>query len=537
MKQQIISPWSRLISLLKLDKSDVSLLYIYAIFRGLVSLSLPLGIQSVIHFIQAGEITTSWIVSIILVIIGVLLSGVLQILQLRITENIQQKIYVRYAFDFAFRFPRFDRKLLDKLVPSELMNRFFDIINLQKGISKVLLDFSAAILQILFSLFVLSFYHPFYIIFSIGLVITLIFLFKPIINRGFNTSLIESKYKYKTAYWLQEIAKTDWSFRLNPVGNHHLKKLDDLTQGYLSSREEHFKILWLQFSWMIAFKVIIVTSLLGIGGYLVIDQQMNLGQFVAAEVLIVLILGAFEKIIQLLDTLYDVFTSLEKIEQVRDIQMLNEEVNLKEDFDSSNFYPIELTAGNDSNRVILSLLKRDRVHVISTSDTETIQQLKSIIDPTISSKYIPRWNHEVPSNEKTKLAFCKIGWFSKQTHLFEGTIKENILMGRTQINNDELNEILNLLNIKDAIASQSEGINTIMTRGSFIFNDAQKEKILIARALIGNPEVLILSFLGSCMNNEEITQLIVNIDNYLIDSTIIASGNFNTPINWQTKQL
>jgi ABC-type bacteriocin/lantibiotic exporter with double-glycine peptidase domain len=172
MKQQIISPWSRLISLLKLDKSDVSLLYIYAIFRGLVSLSLPLGIQSVIHFIQAGEITTSWIVSIILVIIGVLLSGVLQILQLRITENIQQKIYVRYAFDFAFRFPRFDRKLLDKLVPSELMNRFFDIINLQKGISKVLLDFSAAILQILFSLFVLSFYHPFYIIFSIGLVIT-----------------------------------------------------------------------------------------------------------------------------------------------------------------------------------------------------------------------------------------------------------------------------------------------------------------------------------------------------------------------------
>jgi ABC-type bacteriocin/lantibiotic exporter with double-glycine peptidase domain len=269
----------------------------------------------------------------------------------------------------------------------------------------------------------------------------------------------------------------------------------------------------------------------------VIDQQMNLGQFVAAEVLIVLILGAFEKIIQLLDTLYDVFTSLEKIEQVRDIQMLNEEVNLKEDFDSSNFYPIELTAGNDSNRVILSLLKRDRVHVISTSDTETIQQLKSIIDPTISSKYIPRWNHEVPSNEKTKLAFCKIGWFSKQTHLFEGTIKENILMGRTQINNDELNEILNLLNIKDAIASQSEGINTIMSRGSFIFNDAQKEKILIARALIGNPEVLILSFLGSCMNNEEISQLIVNIDNYLIDSTIIASGNFNTPINWQTKQL
>lgn len=536
MKQYIISPWSRLISLLKLDQSDVSLLYIYAIFSGLVSLSLPLGIQSVIHYIQAGEITTSWVVSIVLVIIGVLLAGILQILQLRITENIQQKIYVRYAFDFAFRFPRFDRKLLDKMIPSELMNRFFDIINLQKGISKVLLDFSAAILQILFSLIVLSFYHPFYIFFSICLIITLVFLFKPIIQKGFDTSLVESKYKYKTAYWLQEIAKTDWSFRLNPIGNHHLKKLDDLTQGYLTSREAHFKILWKQFSWMIAFKVIIVTSLLGIGGYLVIDQQMNLGQFVAAEVLIVLILGAFEKIIQLLETLYDVFTSLEKIEQVRDIQMLNDVVNLTDDFDFSTAFPIELI-DTSINKPVFRIERGDRVFIQSSNYAQTLHQLKCIVDPSISNQFVPKWNMEIPTHEKTTQAFCKIGWFSKQTHLFEGTIKENLLMGRTNLNNEVLNEVLDMLTISHLVQEQVEGYNTLLSKSHYFLNDREKELLLLARAVIGKPDFLVLSFLGSSLKENEITAVVEKITIALPTTTMILCGDFTAPQNWLIKQL
>ena len=275
------SPWKRLGELLKLDKREVSQLYIYAIFSGIVSLSLPLGIQSVIHFIQGGEITTSWIILVILVVCGVILTGVLQIMQLRITENIQQRIFARYSFNFAYRLPRFDREYLKGKIPAEFMNRFFDVITLQKGVSKVLLEFSAAFLQIFFSLLVLSFYHPFYIAFGLSLVFLIFIVFRPIIKRGVETSLNESKYKYKTAYWLQEIAKTNWSFRLAPNSSHALNRVDEHVEDYLSSRENHFKILWKQYVWMIVIKAIIVASLLGLGGYLVIDQQMNLGQFVS----------------------------------------------------------------------------------------------------------------------------------------------------------------------------------------------------------------------------------------------------------------
>ena len=96
----------RLIKLLELDKKDVFQIFFYAIFAGIVSLSLPLGIQAIVNFIQSGRVSASWIVLIILVVIGVALVGILSLMQLRITENLQQKMLVRSSFEFATRLPK-----------------------------------------------------------------------------------------------------------------------------------------------------------------------------------------------------------------------------------------------------------------------------------------------------------------------------------------------------------------------------------------------------------------------------------------------
>jgi ABC-type protease/lipase transport system fused ATPase/permease subunit len=287
---------------------------------------------------------------------------------------------------------------------------------------------------------------------------------------------------------------------------------------------------------MIAFKVIIVTSLLGIGGYLVIDQQMNLGQFVAAEVLIVLILGAFEKIIQLLETLYDVFTSLEKIEQVRDIQMLNDVVNLTDDFDFSTAFPIELI-DTTLNKPVFRIERGDRVFIQSSNYAQTLHQLKCIVDPSISNQFVPKWNMEIPTHEKTTQAFCKIGWFSKQTHLFEGTIKENLLMGRTNLTNEVLNDVLAMLSISHLVEEQVEGYNTLLSKSHYFLNDREKELLLLARAVIGKPDFLVLSFLGSSLKENEITAVVEKITRALPTTTMILCGDFTAPQNWLIKQL
>jgi len=166
-----MTPLKRFFNILKLDRKDIYQIMLYAIFSGLLALSLPLGIQAIINFIQAGNISISWIILVLLVILGVALVGVLSLMQMRITENLQQKLFVRSSFEFAYRLPNIKFEQLYKNHPPEIANKFFDTLTIQKGTSKLLIDFSAALLQVLFALILLSLYHPFFIVFGILLLI------------------------------------------------------------------------------------------------------------------------------------------------------------------------------------------------------------------------------------------------------------------------------------------------------------------------------------------------------------------------------
>ncbi|MGB2761209.1 MAG: ABC transporter transmembrane domain-containing protein, partial [Maribacter stanieri] len=243
MSKNILTAWQRFLGLLKLDKKDVFQVFYYAIFAGVVNLSLPLGIQAIINLMQGAQISTSWIVLVVLVTLGVAFVGILQLMQIRIIENVQQKIFTRASFEFAYRFPKIKMSELHNYYPPELANRFFDTLTIQKSLSKVLIDFPAALLQIVFGLLLLSFYHPFFIVYGILLLLLIYVVFKFTAQRGLDTSLDESKSKYKVAHWLQEIARSIVSFKLSGKTSHALDKNDTLVVEYLNARESHFKVI------------------------------------------------------------------------------------------------------------------------------------------------------------------------------------------------------------------------------------------------------------------------------------------------------
>lgn len=499
MAKNIMTAWQRLMGLLRLDKRDVFQVFYYAIFAGMVNLSLPLGIQAIINLIQGAQISTSWIVLVVLVTLGVAFGGILQLMQIRIIENMQQKIFTRSSFEFAYRFPKIKMSQLVNYYPPELANRFFDTLNVQKGLSKILIDFPAALLQIILGLLLLSFYHPFFIIYGILLLLLIYVVFKFTAQKGLDTSLSESQDKYKVAHWLQEVARSIISFKLSGRTTHALDKNDELVAKYLESRESHFRVLVLQFVQMIGFKVLVTAGLLLIGGLLVLNQEMNIGQFVAAEIIILLVISSVEKLITGLETFYDLLTSLEKLGQVVDKELEPQEG--EKPFAENQGFQIQL------DEVSYNVPYRDKkiIDEVDLTITPTctillngesgsgkstlLRLIAGILEPTTGGIYI---NDASLKGVNLNYYRSHIGQSLPEESPFEGTILDNITFGDKNIPQEQVYWALENVGLTQFVKEQPQGLKTILYPEGKQIPFTISKKIVLARSIVRKPKLLIL---------------------------------------------
>ncbi len=495
----VLSPIQRLFRLLEIDKKDIWQVYIYALFIGLVNLSLPLGIQAIINLIQGGEVSTAWVVLVAFVILGILFTGLFQLMQLRIVENIAQKIFSRASFEFAYRIPRIRYKALYKYYAPELANRFFDTLTIQKGLPKMLIDFSLAAFQIIVGLVVLSMYHPFFIIYGVVLVALVYTILAFLGPKGLRTSLEESKHKYEVAHWLEEIARTKLSFKLTQNPSIALDKTDKWVANYIRAREGHFKVLISQFLNLIGFKVLIAAGLLIIGSLLVFSQEMNIGQFVAAEIIIILIINSVEKLIQSLESVYDVLTALEKIGYVTDMALDRDEGICFEDHvreigTSLNGVTFSFP---DSKKPILKNItmevpKRTSVVIMGPagSGKSTLMSLMmGIIEPT--SGVIAYNGFSLQSLDLSSLK-RHMGFALSNNQIFLGTLQDNITMGREGISTDDIYKAIEIVHLEEFISTLPNGLNTELDPEAKRLPRSVANKIILARAIVNKPKLLML---------------------------------------------
>lgn len=488
--------------LLKPDRKEIYQVYVYALFKGLIVLSLPLGIQTIINLIQGGAVSTSWIVLSMLIALGVFLNGYIQFMQMRIMENIQQDIFARTAFNFTFRIPKIRLEELQDYYAPELMNRFFEILSIQKNLSKIIIQFSTAILQIIFGLILLSFYHPFFIMFSVLLVLIVAIIIKLTSKLAMESSIKESKFKYKVLSWLEELARAKDSFKVAGYTSLPEQKTDDKVLHYIESREKHFSILKVQYMLLLIFKIFVALGLLIVGGLLVINQQMNIGQFVAAEIIILLVIESTEKIILNLESVYDLFTSLEKLGEFDEFNL--DDADAKKSaliIDQRQPLDVELknisfAYPNTSKQIVKEIschFKSGKKHVIMGENGSG----KSTLLHLISGLYKPA-NGIICINEHPYESYHQqdlnelIGSGLKEETLFEGTLMENITLGRKNISMEQIETTLQHLFLKDYVSSVPKGLFTPIEPLGRKLPRSVIQKLLLARAVVNNPLLLVI---------------------------------------------
>lgn len=522
----------KLISLLQLDNKDVSAIYVFAILAGLVQLITPLGIQSIIGFVMAGSLSTSIVVLITVVVIGVFLNGLFQIRQLQLIEKIKQKIYTRDALTFADRIPQLNIEKLDNYYLPELVNRFFDTLTLQKGIEKILLEIPAAIIQIIFGIILLSLYHPIFIAFGIVLVLLLWIILRTTLPKGFSKNMLASDYKYKTAAWLQELARVVKTFKYAKKTSLHIEKTDGFVGNYLNARTDYFKILLTQFWSLVVFKIIITAAMLIVGVYLLLNQQINIGQFIAADIVILAVINSVEKLIVTLDKAYDSLTAIEKLDKIKNA-VLEESGNetiqttggLAIHFNQVSFsYPNGKQVLRDIN---LKIEGGEKVLIVGSSGSGKSTLLRLLTGTFTNFIGSIRINNIALGSYSIDALRSNTGVLISQQDIFQGTIRDNITMGDMSITSERLFQISRITGLDDFIGQQEMGFDSEIDPAGKKLPEKIKQGVLLARALISKRALLLLEnpFEGlEPTTIEQVKSAITSIE----QTTLLVTASANT---------
>ena len=526
------SPVRRLLKLLGTERKEILYIFFYAIVIGLISLVIPLGIQTTVELISGGVFFSSVYLLIALVIIGVILSGGLQVVQISLVEFLQRRIFTKASLEFAFRIPRIKMESIQQNYAPELINRFFDVITIQKGLPKLLIDLSSAIIQILFGLLLISLYHPFFVFFGLILLTMLALIFYLTGPRGLNSSIAESKYKYKVAQWLEELARALHSFKLAGSTDLPIKKTDYNLNNYLKNRKIHFRVLVTQFSFIVLFKALITGGLLIMGTLLVVDRQITLGQFVASEIVIILILNAVEKIIMYMDVVYDLLTAVDKVANVTDLPI--EKVggldfpasykngfqvrvkNLKYSYTDSGYealkgLDLEINAGEVICITGAGNSGKTTLTNIITGLYTNYEGVVAINNYSLRDLDITHMRDQVAKNISSE-------------DLFDGTLLENITLGKNSTTAHDAIEALNRVGLTDFIQSLPKGLETHVLSGGKGLNKTVVHKLILARCLAKKPKLLVLNDFFSTLGKSDkmaLLSIIIKPENPL--TSIIVS--------------
>lgn len=496
-----ITPWQRLARLLKVDKREIGHIYLYALVGGAIGLSVPLGVQAIINLISGGQVATSWGVLIAFVTIGVGFTGALQVMQLALAENIQQRLFARSAFEFAYRIPRIGYEAAGGRYLPELVNRFFDTVTVQKGLAKLLLDLPLALLQIVLCLILLAIYHPFFIVFGLLLLLLLAGIFRFTGQRGLATSLEESSYKYKTAYWLEELGRSQDTFKMVGRTGLPIERTDEIVDQYVRARRAHFRILLGQYGALVAFKVVITLGLLALGGLLVMNEQMNIGQFVAAEIVILLLINAVEKIILNMANVYDVITALEKIGQVTDIELERTDgmkVLSADGRTGLDVRAIDLGYRSKWNeRTVLSginlhLLPGEKACLSGSNGSGKTTLLRILGGGLPASEGSLQLDSHPINSLDLEHVRSLIGDSLSEEDVFTGTVMENIAVGRPWIGEKEIIDACTATGLMERIAQLPHGLLTKLDPQGARLPRSLVKRIVQARAIVGEPRLLLI---------------------------------------------
>jgi putative ABC transport system ATP-binding protein len=415
-----------------------------------------------------------------------------------LAELIQRRLFARTAENLARRLPLVQARAWDDVDATRMVNRFFEVVTIQKVVSILLLDGISIILTAFIGMVVLAFYHPILLAFDIGILLSTLLLLFGWGRRGIRTAVEESVAKHAVAGWLQEVARDEEAFRSHSGGKLAYDVAGALTLRYLEARSNHFRVVFRQSIGGLVLQVAAVVSMLGIGGWLVLVGQMTLGQLVAAELIIAVVTGSLAKVGKYLETFYDLMASVDKLAGLNALPLD------RNDGEVPTGEPVGVTVRVQSLAISSAAARKSIVQGLDVSVpaggsaaivggegsgktllAETLSARRSFDEGIIEVDGVDlrRWY----PHRFRDITAC-VGNYG----IIQATIFDNVQLGRSSISADEVRQALAAVELLDEANRLADGLETRLSEHGKPLSSGQARRLLLARALAGRPRFLIL---------------------------------------------
>ncbi len=493
-----LGPLRRIMAMLSYESSDLFSILIFSFVSVILGMATPLTIEILVNTIGFGR-SFQPIFVLSFVLLGVLfLSSAFKFLQIIVVELMQRRLFVRIVGDLAHRLPNVNRSTLEGIHGPELVNRFFDIMTIQKSTASLLLDGVTIVMQTLIGTLLLAFYHPYLLGFDVVLILCMTLVTYLLGRGGIRTAIDESMVKYSIAHWLQDVIASPTAFKLHGGTDLCVDRANRLTVDYLVARRRHFLVLVRQMIFALLLLPLALTSLYALGGYLVISNQLTLGQLVAAELVVGVIVGAFAKGGKSIEAFYDLMSATDKVGHLLDLVVDPPSVAIDvaqgpvairvEDLsvrDHASHHAVDIGGfvANPGERVAIA-------GSVGAADSLILPAIAGLVEPIAGFIEIGG----LETRDAIRFADSSLIGYAGPDEFFSGTITDNIRLGRSKISDAELREALELVELWEEVLSLPDGLNTRMQTGGYPFCEDQLPRIMLARAIVVHPRALLIDW-------------------------------------------
>lgn len=492
-----IGPIRRLFILFASDRGDITLVILFSIAVGILMLATPVTVQALVNFVSFGGLLQPLVVLGILLFGFLALAGAIRTIQAYVIEILQRRLFVRVVADLADRLPRVTAECYDRQNGPELVNRFFDVVTVQKVAAMLLLDGATVLLQAFVGLVVLAFYHPFLLAFDVILVLSIGFVVFVLGRGAIRTSIHESRAKYAVAAALEELARYPLVFKLAGAADFARRRADALAVHYVRARSGHFSVVLRQIIGFTTLQVLAATALLTIGGGLVLEGQLTLGQLVAAELIVTSILATFSKLGKQLENVYDLLAAVDKLGHLMDLPLERADGMTQQGrTDAPGLKVISASFAFEDQKPVFSDFSlevgpNERICVVGLHGSG-----KSVLADLLFGLRRPtKGRIELNGFDLRELSLKILREhvaLVRDVESIEGTIEENVRMGREGVTAEDIRAALNDVGLLDEIRGLPDGLLTLLTSTGKPLSSGQTKRLMVARAMVGRPKVLIL---------------------------------------------